>query len=153
MSELDKLRGELAAAKSLLAQREEENYRLREVLRDSNAVCACGCPVDAHENYGEDGECCESDEHECVRTSIAVAGMLDALRRPPQHETLLRMKTCGCGDIRPEGEFCHICGKCQMGCCMCSENHKQARIDLAACERKLASAENAARYWEGKAKG
>lgn len=29
----------------------------------------------------------------------------------------------------------------------------QARIDLAACERKLASSENAATYWEEKAKG
>lgn len=27
----------------------------------------------------------------------------------------------------------------------------QARIDLAACERKLASAENAATYWEQRA--
>jgi hypothetical protein len=65
-----------------------------------------------------------------------------------QREAQLKMKTCDCG-----GEFCHICGKCQTGCCMCSENHEQARVDLAACRRKLESAENAAKYWEEKAKG
>lgn len=27
--------------------------------------------------------------------------------------------TCGCGDIRPKSEMCHLCGNCQMGCCFC----------------------------------
>jgi hypothetical protein len=71
-----------------------------------------------------------------------------------QREAQLKMQTCECGDIRPTGEFCHICGKCQTGCCMCVsiQRYEQSRVDLAACRRKLQSAENAAKYWEEKAK-
>ena len=53
---------------------------LREVAAESNAVCACGCPAEDHEHYGEDGEACAHEDHECVRTSRAVLSMLAALR-------------------------------------------------------------------------
>lgn len=67
----------------LLAQVNE----LRPVCEESNAVCACGCPPDEHENYGEDGECCNNPEHKCVRTSYAVAAMLaDALAQVREAE-------------------------------------------------------------------
>lgn len=26
---------------------------------------------------------------------------------------------CGCGDIRPEADFCTKCKNCLIGCCMC----------------------------------
>ncbi len=35
--------------------------------------------------------------------------------------------TCGCGDIRWRGDMCHICGKCQMGCCMCADELERRR--------------------------
>jgi hypothetical protein len=57
----------------------EDMALVREVLFESNAVCACGCPDADHENY-DDGESCEHDDHECVRTSKAVLAMLAKLR-------------------------------------------------------------------------
>ena len=40
-----------------------------------------GCPIDEHENYGEDGMNCPVEGHECVPTSKAVLSMLGDLRR------------------------------------------------------------------------
>lgn len=54
---------------------------LKAQLVESNEVCVCGCPPDQHENYGEDGEGCEDDSHECVRTCIAVRDMMQAERK------------------------------------------------------------------------
>ena len=42
-----------------------------------------------------------------------------------------KLTECGCGDIRPAAEFCHICGKCQMGCCMCGERIDSLTQQLA----------------------
>lgn len=50
--------------------------RLTVVATESNAVCACLCPLNEHENYGEDGEGCGNPYHDCVRTSHAVANIL-----------------------------------------------------------------------------
>jgi hypothetical protein len=64
-----------AAIADLAEQRHQlkaEVARLRTVLAESNAVCVCGCPDDAHENYGEDGEACPREDHECIRTNRAV---------------------------------------------------------------------------------
>jgi hypothetical protein len=44
-----------------------------EDLRADRAVCLCGCPPDVHENYGEDGESCGNDDHDCIRVSVGVA--------------------------------------------------------------------------------
>lgn len=63
-----------------LAPPAEEIARLRAVCDESNAVCACGCPVDEHERY-EEGESCANPMHECLRTSKAVYSMLYALRQ------------------------------------------------------------------------
>jgi hypothetical protein len=49
-------------------------------LAESNAVCVCGCPESAHESYGEDGDSCEDDTHECMRTSKAVYAIVHQLR-------------------------------------------------------------------------
>jgi hypothetical protein len=37
-----------------------------------NAICLCGCPSSEHESYGEDGESCGVDGHECIRVAPAV---------------------------------------------------------------------------------
>ncbi len=59
----------------------EDVARLREENAESNAVCACGCIDDAHDDYGEDGLVCEqSCGADCVRTSRSVLGMLESLR-------------------------------------------------------------------------
>lgn len=63
-----------------LALQGEAAVKERELLRLSNAVCACGCPSEAHENYGEDGQSCGEASHECVPTSPAVLQMLTVLR-------------------------------------------------------------------------
>lgn len=55
-----------------------EVEQLTVIANESNAVCACLCPVNEHENYGEEGESCENPNHECVRTSHAVANILAA---------------------------------------------------------------------------
>lgn len=49
-------------------------------LRLSNAVCACGCPDNEHENYGEDGQACDHEDHQCVQTNRAVLTMLEEQR-------------------------------------------------------------------------
>lgn len=56
------------------------------LFEESNAVCACGCPNEDHENYGEDGMSCPVEGHECVPTSKAVLSMLQRLRKDVQDE-------------------------------------------------------------------
>ena len=38
-------------------------------------VCVCGCPISEHENYGEEGESCEHEDHQCLRTCPGIAEM------------------------------------------------------------------------------
>lgn len=57
-----------------------EVERLRERVREDNAVCLCGCPDDAHELDRDDGESCEDESHTCVRVPRAVAEEFAALR-------------------------------------------------------------------------
>ena len=57
-----------------------EVERLKEVCKESNEVCACECPAADHESYGENGECCGVEGHECIRTSRAVFAILTGLR-------------------------------------------------------------------------
>jgi hypothetical protein len=49
------------------------------------------------------------------------------------------MITCSCGDIRPLGEMCHICGTCQMGCCMCAEKIRDLEAMIAEYKRIIAT--------------
>ncbi len=56
-------------------------HTLLEELANERAVCICGCPVDQHENYGEDGESCEVKEHQCLRVCVAVRNLLYAEMR------------------------------------------------------------------------
>jgi len=63
-----------------LVEARVEMKRLTEVCKESNSVCACGCPPGDHESYGEEGECCGVEGHECIRTSRAVLAMLTRLR-------------------------------------------------------------------------
>lgn len=48
--------------------------------QDCASECACGCPVADHDNYGEDGEQCDHQEHECYRTSKVALAELTKLR-------------------------------------------------------------------------
>lgn len=56
--------------------------------------------------------------HDLIAEAVSC---IDELRKP---------KECGCGDIRPFYEFCHICGKCQTGCCMCVSRAEFAELAL-----------------------
>jgi ribosomal protein L37AE/L43A len=54
---------------------------LEALLRECNAVCLCGCPASEHESYGEDGESCADEEHECIRVAPAVLAYVQDLRQ------------------------------------------------------------------------
>ena len=75
----DVAREGMARLRALLASEPETKHpghdRIAEfesLLRECNAVCLCGCPDAEHESYGEDGESCGDEEHECVRVAPAV---------------------------------------------------------------------------------
>lgn len=70
----DILRGAIIA-------RENEIRLLAETATELGAVCFCGCPDAAHENYGEDGYSCANPMHECMRCSPAVLAAVEDLRR------------------------------------------------------------------------
>jgi hypothetical protein len=61
----------------------------------NRTVCLCGCPLEAHENYGEDGEGCAIDNHACVRLSprtrdrarVLIAQIKAARQLPPSGQT------------------------------------------------------------------
>ena len=46
---------------------------------------------------------------------------------------------CGCGDLIPKSEFCHLCGKCQMGCCFCvsKKEHGELEAERDALQSRL----------------
>jgi hypothetical protein len=50
---------------------------------DGMTVCACGCPIDRHEDVGEEGEQCANPHHECLRTTPALLALLIAAREGP----------------------------------------------------------------------
>jgi hypothetical protein len=52
---------------------------LEEIIALDNAVCLCGCQIEDHESYDE-GEHCEHDDHECIRTCPAIAQLYAAQR-------------------------------------------------------------------------
>jgi len=56
---------------------------LESLLRECNAVCLCGCPESEHESYGEDGESCGDEKHECIRVAPAVLDYVNRLRSRP----------------------------------------------------------------------
>lgn len=60
------------------------------LLRESNAVCLCGCPESEHESYGEDGESCADEGHECIRVAPAVLAYVERLRstQPPPSDAV-----------------------------------------------------------------
>ena len=62
------LRARCEGAERKLAAAEAE-------LREERAVCVCGCPPYEHESYGEDGESCGSEDHDCLLVSLS-AGVL-----------------------------------------------------------------------------
>lgn len=63
-----------------IADLEDEIRRLREELAGERQFCICGCPMDKHENYGEDGFSCDNPNHECVLVCAAAAEIVDRLR-------------------------------------------------------------------------
>jgi len=64
-----------------------EIQRLREGCEESNAVCICGCSLDAHERYDSDGESCQDETHECFRVPPAALDVAQRLRAEIQRLT------------------------------------------------------------------
>ncbi len=91
------------AAERENATLQAERDILRDVCNESNAVCVCGCLNGAHENYGEDGECCGVEGHECIRTCEAVAAKVATLQaqlvtaqEALKDAEVLRRQGCNC---------------------------------------------------------
>jgi len=70
--DLEKMSREIAAARLFWVEIEGEVRSLRQQLAEDRAVCLCGCTPEQHENYGEDGEGCEREDHNCLRVAVAV---------------------------------------------------------------------------------
>ena len=74
------LRALLAAGPEAKAPGHDRIAELESLLRECNAVCLCGCPDSEHESYGEDGESCADEEHECIRVAPAVLEIVQRYR-------------------------------------------------------------------------
>jgi hypothetical protein len=74
--EIDWLNGAAARETALRTQVED----LKEQLRQERMFCLCGCPASDHESYGEDGESCGDEDHECLLVAPAVRTCFDKLR-------------------------------------------------------------------------
>lgn len=110
------LRALLAAGPEAKAPGHDRIAELESLLRECNAVCLCGCPDSEHESYGEDGESCADEEHECIRVAPAVleivqryrVALSDALRAqptPPPSDAVAAPKAA-----RPKGDIWDACG-------------------------------------------
>lgn len=117
---------EALSALSLLASEpappaDAEVARLTALLRECNAVCLCGCPASEHESYGEDGESCADEGHECIRVAPAVLAYVNKLRSaralPPEVEAAAEVVVRGdwwghycpsCGSTAKHGPECRI---------------------------------------------
>lgn len=67
-------------AEAQLEQVTRERDALRKELHEERAVCICGCPAGDHENYGEDGESCPHEDHQCLRVCRGAAAVVATLR-------------------------------------------------------------------------
>ena len=76
-------------------------------------------------------------------SQMLLSEMLTALEEVEAYKaamgTYSLRKECGCGDIRFIGDMCHICGKCQLACCMCGDDLDKARELLRECADRLVS--------------
>lgn len=126
LAESTRLRAQLSRSETASA----ENTRLRAVLAESAAVCACGCSDVDHESYGEDGESCGHDDHECYRTSPAASSALSTLRaqlaQQAQQIAALVEK------LKTTIEWCEISGR-------------EAKVDLKHLHEILAALQTAPR--------
>jgi hypothetical protein len=60
--------------------------RLQARIDKDNAVCLCGCPASEHEDYGEDGESCSDETHDCIRVAVGVARLFRLERDEAQRK-------------------------------------------------------------------
>ena len=80
---IDDLRDEVSAQTARAEEAEASLAEREALLHECNAVCLCGCPESEHESYGEDGESCGHDDHECLRVPRSVLAYVETLRRAP----------------------------------------------------------------------
>ena len=80
---IDDLRDEVSAQTARAEEAEASLAEREALLHECNAVCLCGCPESEHESYGEDGESCGHDDHECLRVPKSVLAYVETLRRTP----------------------------------------------------------------------
>lgn len=74
------MKQELDEARARLSEVAAEKEQLKGALDEYASVCVCGCANGDHENYGEDGWCCEHDDHQCIHTSKAVYSIVATLK-------------------------------------------------------------------------
>ena len=92
---IDDLRDEVSAQTARAEEAEASLAEREALLHECNAVCLCGCPESEHESYGEDGESCGHDDHECLRVPRSVLAYVETLRRAPVRD-----------EVREAAEIC-----------------------------------------------
>lgn len=107
-----------------LAGMATERDTLRAQLAEASAVCACGCADADHESYGDDGQSCGQDGHDCYRVSPAALAELMKLRAqlaavqekaptevvsPQPDECVFRVRTVTDGNV-PVTQWVSGCG-------------------------------------------
>jgi hypothetical protein len=65
-------------------------------VKEDNAVCVCGCSNSEHENVSEEGESCEHDDHECIRTCEGVVQIVTGLRKELIRALQIVADGCSC---------------------------------------------------------
>jgi hypothetical protein len=80
-------------------------HELLAINRECQERCICQCPMDQHENYGEDGFAC-GEGHECLLASTAVCALIDE-----QAARIAKLE----GRLRGFDGLCPICHKPEEG--------------------------------------
>ena len=127
---IDDLRDEVSAQTARAEEAEASLAEREALLHECNAVCLCGCPESEHESYGEDGESCGHDDHECLRVPRSVLAYVETLRRAPVRDEVREAAE------RLEYALARL-GKTPMG--NRAEWH-DAEIDLVRSSRRLLAA-------------
>jgi hypothetical protein len=99
------------------------------------SACTCGCPMEDHENYGEDGYSCEHDDHECLSCYPAVAKMLADLRASNRLAASTARAIAGieCAEKKTHGK--------RVGCGFCEIEKLESKVEARGNLLRRARAE------------
>ena len=79
-AERDAARRALLACQEAREAQRDELAQYYTALDEMTTHCLCGCPIAEHWSDGDDGESCDHDDHECLRTCQSIAELVARLR-------------------------------------------------------------------------